>query len=144
MPNRNNIKIEDIHKGNPFSVPEKYFDNFPIRMANKISEKVEVKSPIPENAWFKPRYAAILAFSSVLLLLLIGLVFVNYHHNPLSSKEMVEAYRYSAIQDLTDEQLAQMTTDNQDFSDTTAQYKKEVIEYLSKDNLDINRIIDVQ
>ena len=63
---------------------------------------------------------------------------------------MVEAYKYSAIQDLNDEQLAEMIAAKQEEQQIKADKaqqaveKDEIIEYLSKDNIDINTIIDAQ
>jgi len=150
MITNNNINIEEIDKKNPFKVPDNYFENFSVRMADKISQAEAAKIPAAAHSWLQPRRAAIFAFAGIAMILLIGIIFVNFRNKPLSSHEMIEAYKYSAIQDLSDEQLAQMITERQEEqqvkTDSTRQAneKNEIIEYLSKENIDINTIIDAQ
>jgi len=150
MTKKNNITIEKIGKENPFKVPDHYFENFSVRMSDKISQAEAVKTPVIANAWLQPRRAAIFAFAGIAIILLIGIIFVNIRNKPLTSHEMVEAYKYSAIQDLNDEQLAEMIAAKQEEQQIKADKaqqaveKDEIIEYLSKDNIDINTIIDAQ
>ena len=150
MTKKNNITIEEISKENPFKVPDHYFENFSVRMSDKISQAEAAKAPVMVNTWAKPRMAAIFTFAGIAIILLVGIIFINLRNKPLSSHEMVEAYKYSAIQDLNDEQLAEMIAakqEEQQIKADTAQQaveKDEIIEYLSKDNIDINTIIDAQ
>jgi hypothetical protein len=89
-----------------------------------------------------------IAFASIAIIMVVGALIFNLKSKPMSSGEMMEAYRYSAIQDVTDEQLAQMLNKNDEsqVSDSLKQVneKQEIIEYLSKENIDINTIIDAQ
>jgi len=146
MNKNSHIKIEEINKENPFTVPENYFENFSVRMADKISETKEVKVKVDMVTWLRTKYAVTLAFSGIVLIVLIGVLILQHKSNPLSSQQMVEAYQYSAINDLSDEQLAQMIADKQVKSDTSSTYKNDVINYLSKENIDmdINTIIEAQ
>jgi len=152
MARKNNIKLEEINKANPFGVPEHYFENFSVRLSDKLSQTEKVKTTAFSFAWLHSRATVILAFASIALILLIGVIFVNYRNKPLSSKEMIEAYKYSAIQDLSDEQLAEMMNNNRkekqldpdSVSKANEKYKDEIIEYLSNENIDINTIVDSQ
>ena len=148
MTGKNNIKLEEINKGNPFKVPENYFENFSSRMADKISQTEAAKTPATAHAWLRPKMAFAVAFAGLAIILVVGSLFFNLRGKPMSSGEMMEAYKYSAIQDVTDEQLAQMLnkTDEQQVTDSVkqAREKQEIIDYLSKDNIDINTIIDAQ
>lgn len=149
MTHKNNIKLEEIGKNNPFEVPGGYFESFTIRMSDRISETEEAKVTVPQHARFKP-VLVFASFAGVAMILLLSVFFVLHHNKPLSSQEMMEAYRYSAIQEITDEQLAQILKDRQAEqtvkTDTSQQVKEkqEIIEYLSKENIDINTLIDAQ
>jgi len=149
MRQRNNIKLEEIGQNNPFEVPKGYFENFSIRMSDRISETEEAKVAIPQHAQLRP-VLVFASFAGVAMVLLLSVFLVLHHNKPLSSEEMMEAYRYSAIQDVTDEQLAQIIKDRQAEhiakTDTVQQVKEkqEIIDYLSKENVDINTLIDAQ
>jgi hypothetical protein len=138
---RNNINLDEINKDNPFSTPENYFESFSIRMSDKISETKRTKAPA--FAWMRPGYAIIFAFIGIAIIM-TGVFVLNSKNAPLSSQEMVEVYKYSAIQELSDEQLAQMIAEKQMHQDTTSAYQKDVIDYLSKENIEINTIIEAQ
>lgn len=142
MIKKNNIKLEEINKENPFKVPDNYFENFSIRMTDKISEKRQAKTP--SYAWIRPKYAVAFVFAGIALIITISIFVFNPKSTPLSSQEMVEAYKYSAIQELSDEQIAQIIAEKQVHQDTTSAYQKDVIDYLSKENIDINTIIEAQ
>lgn len=148
MTGKDNIKLEEINKKNPFDVPDSYFEHFSVRMADKISQAEAAKAPVAARAWLRPKM--VVAFAGIAVVLLIGVVFINLHNRPLSSGEMIEAYKYSALQELTDEQMAQMLSDKQNEQQTgidsvkQAKEKEAIIEYLSKENIDINTIIDAQ
>jgi hypothetical protein len=150
MTQKGNIKIEEINKENPFKVPDNYFKNFSIRLTDKISHLEATKVPVAVRVRLRPKMAVIMAFAGIAVILLIGVVYSNLHNKPLTSKEMIEAYKYSAIQGLTDEQLAQMLAEQQKEerpgadSLKQASEKKAIIEYLSSENIDINTIIDAQ
>jgi hypothetical protein len=149
MRQRNNIKLEEIGQNNPFEVPKGYFENFSIRMSDRISETEEAKVTVSQNARLRPALV-FASFAGVAIVLLVSVFLVLHHNKPLSSEEMMEAYRYSAIQDVTDEQLAQIIKDRQIAhlakTDTAQQIKEkqEIIDFLSKENIDINTLIDAQ
>lgn len=146
MTEKHNIKLEKISKEAPFRVPENYFENFSVRLSDKISEAEAAKAPVVAHSWLQPRKAAIFAFAGVTMILVIGVILFSLRSKPLSSREMVEAYKYSAIQEITDEQLAQIMSERQSTADTTKQTKEKeaIIDYLSKENIDINAFIDIQ
>jgi hypothetical protein len=148
MTGKNNIKLDEISKGTPFKVPENYFENFSARMADKIGQAEAAKAPRASHVWLRPKMAFSMAFAGIAIILVVGALLFNLKTKPMSSSEMMEAYKYSAIQDVTDEQLAQMLNKNNEsqVSDSLKQVneKQEIIEYLSKENIDINTIIDAQ
>ena len=146
MSDKTNIKIEEMNNNNPFEVPNGYFEKFSIRMSDKISETETSKSFKIERAWLKPK----LAFASLAgfaVIIFMGILIMHQSGKPLSSNEMIEAYRYSALQEITDEQLAQIafegSSKQKSIADSTRKNneKEEIIEYLSKENIDINNIL---
>lgn len=148
MTGKNNIKLDEIKKGNPFEVPENYFENFSARMADKISQAETDKAPAAAHVWLRPKMAFAMALAGLAILLIVGTLYFNFGRKSISPGEMMEAYKYSAIQEVTDEQLAQMMnkSEEQQTVDSVkrSSEKQEIIDYLSKENIDINSIIDAQ
>jgi hypothetical protein len=153
MAKNNDIKpkFEQITKESPFKVPDNYFDSFMVRMTDKISKAEEAKAHKPIFVRFRPRVIAAMAFTSVFFLVFFGIKFTGHQKDkPLSAQEMVEVYEYLALQDLNDgqlmEQIAANTEEQIAIKDTLdkndVRYNKEIIEYLSKENIDINTIIE--
>jgi hypothetical protein len=142
--------FEGISKGNPFQTPNNYFDNFTICMSGKISQ--EQQSLSHNSLWLTFRYqiSTAIAVTCLAVLVYIGIHNSSLNHKKLTSYEIAEAYKYGALNDLDEAQLIQLVAkvESEKLSEQDSvkknqdQYKKEVIDYLSKENIDINSIID--
>ena len=152
MTTNDNIHPElgKMSKENPFKTPDSYFDTFAVRMAEKISqtERAKVRKPIFE--WARPQVAVVLAFAGIALLVTVGISFYRYNNKPLSSNELAEAMEYSIVSEMDENEIVnQLDALNNRHSlstDSIAKIKdvksKQLIDYLSKEDLDVNAIID--
>lgn len=142
-------KLEQISKENPFKTPDNYFDNFAVRMAEKISQSDIAKARRPMFAWGRPQIAAIVAFASIAILVVVGIKFYQ-NNRPISSQELAEAMEYSIVSEMDENEIInQLDAVNNRHSlsnDSIAKIKeghsKQLIDYLSKEDLDMNTIID--
>jgi hypothetical protein len=153
MNTKKGIKLEDITKENSFKVPDNYFENFDIRMAERISQAEAVKAPKPTFAWLQPRYVMAVSFAAFVLFLLAGSVFFYRNsQKPLSAKELADVYEFSALKEMDDTQLAELIAsakEHEGATDTTENTKndlskKSILEYLSHENIDLNTLIEAQ
>lgn len=153
MTGNKNIKprLDDIPKTNPFDVPERYFDTFQERMAERIVRTERRKAHSPALLWNRKRLIPILAVASMALVVALGVLL--YHPNKtitLSDSELAEVYKYSALSEMTDAELVnQIEQINQELnlaSDTITikndNFTNEAIDYLSNDDVDVNTLIN--
>ncbi|MDP4210352.1 MAG: hypothetical protein Q8928_16195 [Bacteroidota bacterium] len=141
--------FEGISKENPFQTPNNYFDNFTARMSGKISQQ---ETLLHKPLWLTLPYqiSTAVAFTCLAVLVYIGITNSFFNHKKLTPYEITEAYKYGALNDLDEAQLIQLVakveSEKQSGQDSVKknqeQYKKEIIDYLSKENIDINSIID--
>lgn len=143
-------ELEKLSKQNPFKVPDLYFDNFALKMADKINEAKETKVRNPIFGLIRPQVAAVLAFASIAFLVTLGLVFLRPAQQPMSSNELAEAMEYSIVSEMDESeivnQLEKIDRHNNLSNDSIAKIKevnsKQLMDYLSKENLDDNALID--
>ena len=144
------INLEDMSRDNPFKVPEHYFENFTVRMADKISQAEETKVFRPTFGWMRPQYAVV-ALASIALVVSFGIYFINHASvKHLSIKEISQNIEYSIVSEMDETELlgqleeaenkSMMPADS--LNQTQQEYSKQVIEYLSKEDIDINTIED--
>ena len=140
--------IEDISRDNPFIVPENYFDNFALRMADKVSNIEDKKYSFFSLSRIHPQYTLI---SAACLVLLILITFNFYNHSStkkLSINELRHNIEFSIVSEMDENELinqievADNTSLNQaDTLNNTQHYNSErLIEYLSKEDVEINSI----
>jgi hypothetical protein len=152
MNNNKDIKLEEISKTNPFRVPDSYFENFPLRMADKISQNETAKAPKLAQAWLRPQYVAVFSVALVAVIVFFGVNFFNkQNQKPLSAEELAAVYEYSALQNMDDAQLAQIIatrneqqTPNDTISATNDSLRNSIIERLSHENIDLGSFIEAQ
>ena len=140
-----------VSKENPFKTPDNYFDSFAVKMAEKISQTEAAKVRRPIFEWARPQVAVVLAFAGIALLVAVGISFYRYNNNkPISSNELAEAMEYSIVSEMDENEIVnQLETVNNRRSlsnDSIAKIKdiksRQLIDYLSKEDLDVNAIID--
>ena len=143
-------KLEEISKESPFKVPDHYFDHFSTRMADKISAAEQTKI-IPVFRRLKPQLIFATSVMCLACLVYFGTRFLEQNKNkPLTSQELVEVYEYAAVQEMDDTQLMQQISKKTEARNDTIDSLKiqnikvdnAIIDYLSKENIDINTIID--
>lgn len=143
------IRLDEINKSNPFQVPEGYFDSFQNRMAERIIKESVQQQPKTVPALFRPRLLAI--FSSVTVLLIVGSIFLfqKKETTAFSVSELAEIIEYSAIEATSDAELIkqlEMKVDNpkqiDNFTGSNDEFNAEAIEYLSKEEIDLNSLIE--
>lgn len=152
MTTNDNIHPElgKMSKENPFKTPDNYFDTFAVRMAEKISQREAAKVRRPIFEWARPQVAVVLAFAGVALLVTVGISFYRYTNKPISSNELAEAMEYSIVSEMDENEIVnQLEAVNNRRSlsnDSIAKIKdvksRQLIDYLSKEDLDVNAIID--
>ncbi len=146
---KTNNMLEQMAKGNPFRTPDGYFDNFSVRMSDKISEVENIRKPWFE--WVRPQITVYLAFSSVVILFAVGIKMYQANNKPISSHEFAEVMEYSIISDMDDSEIIKRLDEANNklllSKDSIAKIKdgdaKTLINYLSKEDIDINAIEDV-
>jgi hypothetical protein len=143
------IRLDEISKSNPFEVPEGYFDSFQNRMADRIIKESAQKQPKAVPALLRPKLIA--AFSSVAVLLVVGNIFLfqKKETKTFSASELAEIIEYSAISGTSEAELInqlEISVDNpqlnDNFTDSNDEFNAEAIEYLSKEDIDLNSLID--
>lgn len=143
------IRLDEINKSNPFEVPEGYFDSFQNRMADRIIKESAQKQPKTVPAILRPRLIAV--FSSVTILLIVGSIFLfqKKETKAFSASELAEIIEYSAIDGASDAELInqlEISVDNpqqnDNFTDSNDEFNAEAIEYLSKEEIDLNSLMD--
>ncbi len=143
------IRLDEINKSDPFEVPEGYFDSFQNRMADRIIKESTQKQPKTVPALLRPGLIAV--FSSVAALLIVGSIFLfqKKETKAFSASELAEIIKYSAIDGASDAELInqlEISVDNpqqiDNFTDSNDEFNTEAIEYLSKEDIDLNSLID--
>ncbi len=147
-----NIKttVEDISRKNPFTVPENYFDNFTLRMADKISQFEDRKVSKFTFAKVRPRYAVVV-LTSLAVFLIFGIHFLNQSNSKkLSINEFKKSIEYSIVSDMDENELIgqlevaenNSTIPTDSLAKSNHEYSKHLIDYLSKEDVDLNSIED--
>ena len=142
--------IEDIPKDNPFIVPENYFDNFTIRMADRVSKIEDKEHSIFSLAWVRTQFAIIVT-ACIAVFVIIIINFQNHSGSKkLSINELRHNIEFSIISEMDENELinqlevAQNTplTQTDTLNNTQHDNSARLIEYLSKEDVDINTIED--
>ena len=143
--------IDDVSKDNPFGVPEHYFDNFTIRMADKISESEDKKAPVEFLSWIRPQLVYITA-TSVILFIIFGINIWNYSSSKkISVHELRHNIEFSILSEMDENELISQLVASENNSvpqvdSLTIKNQHEnsarLIDYLSKEDLDANTIED--
>lgn len=142
------IRLDKISKSNPFEVPEGYFDTFQNRMADRIAQQAGQRQPKFVPAILRPRLIAV--FSSVAVLLIVGSIFFfqKKETKSFTASELAEIIEYSTISSSSEAELIkqlEISVDNpkqiDNFTDSK-EFNAEAIEYLSKEDIDLNSLMD--
>lgn len=142
-------RLDEISKSNPFEVPEGYFDTFQNRMADRIIKESAQKQPKTVPSLLRPGLIAV--FSSVAILLVVGSIFLfqKKETKSFTTSELAEIIEYSAIASSSEAELIkqlEISVDNpkqiDNFTDSNDEFNAEAIEYLSKEEIDLNSLID--
>lgn len=143
-------KLEQISKENPFKTPDNYFDNFAIRMAEKISQTEAAKVRKPLFEWARPQMAFALTLAGFAILVVFGIRFYQNNNNSISSQELAEAMEYSIVSEMDETEIInQLDAANNQHAlskDSITKIKEDnsklLIDYLSSEDIDVNTIID--
>ena len=119
-------------------------------MAEKISQTEADKARQPFFGWVRPQLTVVLAFASIALLVTVGITFYKHNNKPLSSQEFAEAMEFSIVSEMDENEIInQMDAVNHQqmlSKDSLIKIKegnsKQFIDYLSKEDIDTNAIID--
>jgi len=142
--------IEDISKDNPFIVPENYFDNFVLRMADKVSKIEDKKQSFFLLSRFRPQYVLIVTSCLAVFILIT----INLHNQFMSKKLSINELRrnieFSIISEMDENELVNQleVAENTSLSKvdtlnyTQPDNSSRVIDYLSTEDVDINTIED--
>jgi hypothetical protein len=104
------FKIDDVEKKEPFEAPERYFDEFPLRMQKRIEAKTAgspVWQPLLSPKWSLPAIAMVLMVS-------VGLFFWNNNRttdeelNPLDAVATADLIYYLEIESVSSDELVQL------------------------------------
>ncbi len=142
------IRLDEISKSNPFEVPEGYFDTFQSRMADRIAQEAGQRQPTFVPAILRPRLIAV--FSSVAVLFIVGSIFLfqKKETKSFTASELAEIIEYSAIASSSEAELIkqlEISVDNpkqiDNFTDSN-EFNAEAIEYLSKEDIDLNSLMN--
>lgn len=139
-----------IPKENPFKTPENYFDNFSVRMTDKISAAETGKNRKTVLAWGQPQVTMLVAFAGVAIMVIIGINFLRDNDKPLSSAELAEAIEFSIVSEMDENDIInqidaanhQSSLSNDSIAKINDGSSKQLIDYLSKEDLDVDAIVD--
>jgi hypothetical protein len=142
--------IENISRDNPFTVPENYFENFALRMADNVIKNEDKKHSLFSLFQLRPQYALI----SAACLVLFFVITLNIYNHPNSKKLSVNELRhnieFSIISELDENELINQleianncTLNKVDtLNNSQRDNSSHLIEYLSKEDVDLNSIED--
>jgi hypothetical protein len=142
-------KIQGLKKDNPFKVPDHYFDSLGVRISDRVQAlNIEKTVSVPLFSKLRPILIYSTGFAGVAIILYFGIsIFFTKHHTntPLTSQEMANNYEYSLVSGIDDatliDNLSQETkTMNDSVGNRTE--KDHIIDYLVKEDIDMNTIID--
>ena len=117
-------------------------------MADKIGQIDDAKVSMSSFIWIRPR-VAVIALSSLAIFFSFGIYFLNHaSHENLSVKEISQNIEYSIISEMDETELLSQLQDSEnstkepDAFKQHLEYSKQVIDYLSKEDIDMNTIVD--
>ncbi|MEX1188614.1 MAG: hypothetical protein WED33_05105 [Bacteroidia bacterium] len=139
-------KISDLEngfpKGNPFKVPEGYFDRFPSRMLDKIeNENSSYQSPF--SILLKPVF--LLAAASVTIFIGIYILKVDKQDSQLVSADEISRYVYQEgiIDEIDINEIIEYSDATiYDAIEVSENESSEIEKYLLDEDIDINDIIN--
>lgn len=133
--------LERMNKENPFSVPEGYFDSLPMNIQQRIVDEKKKKSIFGEwlSISFRPKYA--LAFVTVVLLALFGIMYlmkpktVEAPDNYVSCEDVKNS---SCFNDIDESTLVEIL----EHQDKNANVKEDnsIEQYLMDNDIDISQL----
>jgi hypothetical protein len=144
-------KLDDLKKDYPFKVPENYFDDFPVKMAHLISENSHKKQFILSWSSVRPKLVPILIVSGIAFLVVLSTLLIRIEKKQdISATELVEIYHNTALNETSEadliNELASVSNINDFQKDTTIKtsekYTNEALDYLKKENVDVNSLIE--
>ena len=146
METQSEQEFSRLKKGNPFRVPDNYFDNLPEKIqANIHTRKKAAGMPVTRIIdYLKPHLALAAAILGFALIGYTGFrYFINKNSNSnISNREIAEYMDFysndvdnTLIMELLEEQEQQSVEINDDLSE-------EIIDYLLNENIDIYTIVN--
>jgi len=131
-------------EGNPFSVPDHYFDNFASRLSDRIHEKelTEKNPALSEKPALHPRLVSAIAGPVALAVVLVTwFVFIRHPSLKIPQAKFSEAIEYTGY--YYEEDMLLQTLETPSDSVSPGLDKKDIIDYLGKEDIDIDQIADV-
>ena len=139
-------EIPGLNRVNPFSVPEGYFDRFPMKMADRIAdERSRFRFPFPSLLKPIPMLATALVLFSVLV---VGYRYLNTSGDPLSDEEIsTYVYQEGILDEFSEEELLEYSELSFSGTDTGTAYQptadhQGIQEYLIESGIDEADIIN--
>jgi hypothetical protein len=138
-------KLSKIKKGNPYRIPENYFEELPGRISETIHAQKETEQV--KHLFLKKIRPHLAVAASIVVFTVIGyfgykLIYSNNSNIELTSGEItdyVEYYSSEIEENMFIEMLEEDKLPEADYSDLS----DEIITYLVDENIDYQSIIDV-
>ncbi len=93
---KNKIKLEDLVKRKPYTIPENYFDDFGARLLIQLELQPEVQ-PVKSNKIIRPWMYMAAMFTGILLM--VSVVTSYFNRKLIAKNESYELYMLSQIKD---------------------------------------------
>jgi len=137
--------LSSLKKGNHFSVPQDYFDEFPINLKNRIDEQESTSTKF-SLAWLF-NYQVLAPISSLIVIMILGLIYgtpeKSVELEDLSANEIELSLEYYGYPSIDDEILAELYTEESNNIESISKEElseEEIIDYLLEENVDVSQI----
>jgi hypothetical protein len=144
--NLNEDSQTDFPKGNPFEVPDGYFDRFPSRIAEIIEEKETTKIYTLKTVFKSIPFLAVAAM--LVTVSMIGLKLLNQKDNSITKEEISHyIYQHGIIEEIEVDELvnysSQSSLNEMNIRSTASKEELTVIEHiLMEEDFDMNDLIN--
>ena len=134
--------LSSLKKENHFSVPQNYFDEFPMKIKSRIDEQ-EATSATFSLSWFFDY--KVLAPVGVCVIVILGVLFFNAPNQTLELEELTadeieQSLEYYGYPSVDDNILAELYTEETESQTQEELSEEEIIHYLLEENVDVSQI----
>ena len=137
--------LSSLKKENHFSVPQNYFDEFPMKIKSRIDEQANASKSFSLSWLFN--YKVLAPTGTCVVLILAGLFLYNPTQSieleELTAEEIEASFEYYGYPSIDDELLAELyyTEETENESPTNIELtEEEIIDYLLDENVDVSQL----